>query len=133
MVCPQKAAIFTSRMLKTMKPPDHMHSGIWQVLDALPFSFYLKDTDCRFIYLNAAAAKSLGIDNPEIALGKTDEDFFERDVASRWVSQEKSIIQSGQQLFGQVEQEYLRGSTSAAPWVWTCKLPILSEDGTTVG
>ena len=46
------------------------------LMNHLPDAIYVKDKASRFVRLNPPAARTLGIEDPTEALGKTDFDFF---------------------------------------------------------
>ena len=46
------------------------------LMDNLPDSIYFKDKNSRFVKINKATAKKMGLKTPGEAIGKTDFDFF---------------------------------------------------------
>src|SRR5262249_20160147 len=104
---------------------------IWEIMDNLPIQIYFKDINCRFIYANKACAKSLGIYEPNSALGRTDTDFFTEGIALDWIAQEREVISTGVAIIDQEEREDRPGQQST--WAVTSKLPIYSKDGSIIG
>src|SRR4029077_2198837 len=51
------------------------------LMDNIPDTIYFQDAACRFMRINRAQAKMLGIPEPKDAIGKTDFDFFPPDFA----------------------------------------------------
>ncbi|HWA85064.1 MAG TPA: SpoIIE family protein phosphatase [Opitutus sp.] len=92
------------------------------VMDTLPDQIYFKDLESRFVRVNAAQARILGVDSPEACVGKTDFDFFAPEHARAALADEQEILRSGQPLIGKVERIMWRdggrgwGSTTKAPW-----------------
>ncbi len=73
------------------------------MIDALmeyaPDGIYFKDLKSRFIRINKAGAKkSLGLNNPEEAVGRTDFDFFSKEHAEKAFRDEQQIIKTGKPL-----------------------------------
>jgi PAS domain S-box-containing protein len=110
-----------------------MRAGIWEIIDSLPVSFYIKDKQSRFIYVNQASAKSLGLSDPVEALNKTDLDFFEPSIAKDWRKEEQAVMRSGKHVKDKIEQERLCGAKNPAPWVLTCKMPLRDSGGIIIG
>jgi PAS domain S-box-containing protein len=110
-----------------------MQTAIWPIIDDLPVSFYFKDTQSRFVYLNRATATSLGIDDPNEALGKTDLDFFERNIADAWMKEEQDIMGSRIAHIDRVEREILQAPHKPAPLVITRKMALRDSSNTIMG
>ena len=101
------------------------------LLESLPDHIYFKDRQSRFTRINRAMAKSLGLDDPTKAIGKTDEDFFTKEHAKPALDAEKKIIESGEPLVGLVEKE--TWANGLETWVSTTKLPLRNEQGEIIG
>lgn len=73
--------------------PKPIHYGI-ETLESLPIAVYLKDSRHRFVYLNNATAKALGLSiaQKDKALGRTDKDFFTPDLVKTWHQQESMLL-----------------------------------------
>ena len=54
----------------------------------------VRPTSSRFIAMNAALARNMGTDSAQ-AIGKTDFDFFEPDLAQKFYSDEQALLKSG--------------------------------------
>ncbi|MBD3392590.1 MAG: PAS domain-containing protein [Chitinivibrionales bacterium] len=65
------------------------------LMDTLPDTIYFKDTEGRFIRINEAQARMLGLDDPKQAIGKTDADFFSKRQARAADADEKRLLASG--------------------------------------
>jgi PAS domain S-box-containing protein len=64
------------------------------LVDTIPDLIYIKDTDSRFVMVNKQAARALGVEKPEDAIGKTDYDFYPHDQAQSQIELEKQIFES---------------------------------------
>lgn len=97
----------------------------------IPDTIYFKDKQSRFIRINAAQKKMLGLENEEEANGKTDFDFFTKNHASAALIDEQNIIRTGKPLIGKIE--YVRSSEGNFRWVSATKVPLVSSDGSITG
>lgn len=67
----------------------------WQLMDSLPDHVYFKDLRSRFTCINRSQARFLGVDEPNDAIGMSDFDFFDHDLASNQFDEEQEIISTG--------------------------------------
>ena len=92
---------------------------------------YFKDEQSRFLRLNAALAKKLGIREPQEGIGKTDYDFFPEEYARKCFHEEQEIIRSEQPVLSIEEQAtWPDGSVT---WVTTTKMPLRNQHGIVIG
>ena len=98
------------------------------LLETLPQKIFLKDTNSAYTFCNENYARDLGIRSREIA-GKTDFDFFPRELAEKYRADDKNLIEVGRTL--EFDEKYvLNGKTT---WVRTVKTPIRDDQRTVVG
>ena len=100
------------------------------LMNNLPDSIYFKDKESRFIRINDALTRLLGLSAPGEAIGKTDFDFFTKEHARQAYEDEHAIIQSGKPL---IKEEKETWSDRPDTWVSTIKLSLLSPEGNVVG
>ena len=92
---------------------------------------YFKDEQSRFLRVNSALAKKLGVKEPHEAVGKTDHDFFPDDYARHAFRDELEIMRTGQpNLSIEEEATWPDGSKS---WVSTTKMPLRNTRGQVIG
>jgi PAS domain S-box-containing protein len=91
---------------------------------------YFKDRDSRFIRINKSLALSFGLDDPALAEGKTDFDFFTREHAQQAFEDEQAIIRTGQLLNTEEKETHPNRPDT---WVSTIKLPLTENDGNIIG
>jgi len=116
----------------TIASAESMDSAILRLLmDVIPDTIYFKDLDSRFVHVNRAQARLLGLAKPEDAIGKTDADFCEPTQAQAFLAAEQEIIRTGQPLLGKVERILSRDGTAA--WGSTSKLPWRDASGHIIG
>jgi PAS domain S-box-containing protein len=101
------------------------------VLETLPDAVYVKDAASRFLRLNPAAARILGITDPVQAIGKTDRDFFPTGLARQYFADEQEVIASGQPLLNRLEPQ--SEDADNADWWLTSTVPLRDAAGTVVG
>ncbi len=106
-------------------------TGIQSLLDALPDQFYIKDTHCRFVFVNTASARSLGCPAAEV-IGKTDLDFLSRGMADEFMAEEKEVLASGHPLVNR--ETFLADPPGAKPrWALITKIALRDDHGQIVG
>jgi len=94
------------------------------VLENIPQKLYMKDKDSYYIFCNGKYAADLKI-KPEEISGKTDFDFFPKELAEKYVADDKRIMATGQ--VENIEDEYvLEGRTFI---VHAVKTPIINANG----
>jgi len=98
-------------------------------LDNLPFMFWLKDEQSRFLAVNKAFADACGLANPEDAVGKTDFDVWPEELAQQYLADDNEVIAN---LTEKHVEEPMNG-TYGPTWIETYKKPVLTEDGEVMG
>jgi PAS domain S-box-containing protein len=103
----------------------------WQkaILDNIPDIAWLKDREGKFIAANESLGQACGV-KPEDLVGKTDFDIWQMDLAEKYGSDDKEVIQSGKRK--QVE-EPLVDKDGKTTWIETIKTPIWDDRGELVG
>ncbi|MDE3066153.1 MAG: PAS domain-containing protein [Verrucomicrobiota bacterium] len=71
------------------------------VIDSLPDNIYAKDRQGRFLLNNSAHAESLGARSPAEMTGRSDFDYFPRELAAQFHADEQAILESGKPLINQ--------------------------------
>ena len=101
------------------------------LMENVPDAIYFKDLDSRFTRVNRYAAARFGVAGPELAVGRTDFDFFTGEHAQQALRDEQEIIRTGQPLENVEEKETL--ANGKIRWVSTTKLPLRDRKGEIVG
>ncbi|MHB1687417.1 MAG: PAS domain-containing sensor histidine kinase [Ignavibacteriaceae bacterium] len=101
------------------------------LLDNIPDTIYFKDKDSKFIRINKAHAKVLGLSDPKEASGKSDFDFFEIEHATAAYEDEQKIIQSKSPLISKSEK--IKITENNVRWVTSTKVPILNKQNECTG
>ncbi|MGO4439106.1 putative bifunctional diguanylate cyclase/phosphodiesterase [Rhizobium sp. RAF56] len=99
----------------------------------LPDCLYVKDCNGRFVFANAATAKSMGVDCASVLVGKTDFDVWPQETAAELFRIEQDILATGKP---QIDMEEFLPSLSAGGrpnYRLTSKIPLRNEEGDVVG
>ncbi|MFZ0827717.1 MAG: SpoIIE family protein phosphatase [Verrucomicrobiia bacterium] len=101
------------------------------LMDKIPDAVYFKDRRSRFLMISRAHAKKFGLTDPAQAAGKTDADFFSRPHAQQALTDEETILRSGDPMVDIEESEtWPDGSVT---WASTTKMPLRNQAGRIVG
>ncbi|HET9912800.1 MAG TPA: EAL domain-containing protein [Anaerolineales bacterium] len=101
------------------------------LIDNLPDSIFIKDMDSRIVINNIAHRLRLGTTTMEQTVGKTDFDFFPRELATLYYADEQQIIQSGESLINREEPCIDKDRNQT--WLLTTKVPLRDRQGRITG
>jgi two-component system, sensor histidine kinase and response regulator len=100
------------------------------LMDTLSDHVYFKDRESRFIRINKSLALSFGLNDPSLAEGKTDFDFFTREHAKQAFEDEQTIIRTGHVLNTEEKETHPNRPDT---WVSTIKSPLNDKNGNIIG
>jgi len=98
------------------------------LVESLPQKVFLKDRDSVYVSCNSKYAEDHNID-PEDLPGHTDYDFYPRDLAEKYIGDDRRVMRSGQTV--RLEERYIEQGRERI--VETFKTPVKDGDGNTVG
>jgi two-component system CheB/CheR fusion protein len=98
------------------------------LLENLPQKIFFKDRNLVYVSCNENYARDLKIKSNEIA-GKTDYDFYPKELAEKYRADDKRIMKSGKKE--DIEEEYVKNGQKV--YVHTVKTPVKDENGNVVG
>lgn len=101
------------------------------LMENIPDAIYFKDASARFVQLNKATAKILGIDDPKDAIGKTDFDFFPAAIAQSMFAQDTEILSKGTLAIDCLFK--IKTDSRNTIWLATTKVPLKNPDGKIYG
>jgi PAS domain S-box-containing protein len=101
------------------------------LIDLVPDFVFVKDTEGRFLISNQAHVRLLGANSARDILGKTDSDFYPKEVAQKHRQEELRIIQSGEAFEDQ--SSYFQPVAGEARWLHITKAPMRGPDGKVIG
>jgi two-component system NtrC family sensor kinase len=109
----------------------HERNVLRTMIDLIPAFIYAKDAQSRFTAANKLVANRMGVE-PEELIGKTDFDFFPREMAEKFFSDEQALIKSGKPLVDCEEIAYDKTSGMDRV-ILTSKIPLRDADGNLTG
>jgi len=83
---------------------DNERGMLRALIDNIPDFMYVKDSQSRFVVANAHLASIVKAGAPEEMTGKTDYDYFPREMAESFFADEQNLIQSGQSMYNHEEK-----------------------------
>jgi len=109
----------------------HERNVLRTMIDMIPAYIYAKDAHSRFTAANKLVADRMGT-TPEGLIGKTDFDFYPREMAEKFFSDEQALIQSGKALID-CEEVAHNSETAQDRVLLTSKVPLRDELGNLTG
>jgi PAS domain S-box-containing protein len=109
----------------------HERNVLRTMIDLIPAFIYAKDAQSRFTACNKLVANRMGV-QPEELIGKTDFDFFPREMAEKFYNDEQTMMKSGQPLIDHEEIAYdkIAGMDRV---IITNKIPLRDASGKLTG
>ena len=98
------------------------------LVENLPQKIFLKDKNSVYIFCNPNYAADLKI-KPEEIVGKSDNEFFPKELAEKYLTDDKRILATG--LLEDIEERYLHEGQLSV--VHAVKTPVKDEKGETIG
>jgi PAS domain S-box-containing protein len=98
------------------------------LLESLPQKIFLKDKNSIYISCNENYARDLRIRAEEIA-GKTDYDFYPRELAEKYRADDRRIIKSGKTE--DTNEKYIQNGRELI--IHTVKIPVKDKEGNVIG
>ena len=95
------------------------------LMEHIPDSIYFKNAESHFIRVNKAWANRRWLSDPEDVNGKTDFDFFPKELAQTFYEDEQEIIKTGKPLISKIEKIQLPGMEPR--WISITKIPIIDK------
>ncbi len=99
------------------------------LLDNFPFMVWLKDTQSRFLAVNAPFARAAGFSTASELVGKTDLDIWPADLAQAYRSDDQDVMRVARTK--SVEEEV--ADQGIRRWFETYKTPVTDRDGELLG
>ncbi|MEO8624534.1 MAG: PAS domain S-box protein, partial [bacterium] len=110
---------------------EHERHLFTSLLDTIPDSIYFKDTNSRFLRINKALARELGLNDPSDAVGKSDADFFTPEHAAASALVEQRIMESGEGIHE--EEEHAFWLNRPPTWSLSTRMPLHDRNGRAMG
>ena len=101
------------------------------LMDNLPDLIFVKDARGRFITVNAALQRILGVKQLDDVVGKNDADFSPPDLAAQYAADDQTVLSSGHPLTEREEKHV--DPDGEELWLLTSKIPIRDAAGNVSG
>ena len=100
-------------------------------LDNIPDTVYFKDRESRFVRVNSAQARLLGVKSAQDAIGRTDFDFQPSGLAKAFMVEERRIIETGEPIINRIE--FNPTPDGQLRWLSATKVPVKDVSGRVTG
>ncbi|MFX1297120.1 MAG: PAS domain S-box protein [Promethearchaeota archaeon] len=107
------------------------HHLLRTLIDILPEFIYVKDKDSKFIIGNRGVVNFMGAKSLEDLIDKTDFDFYPKEIADQYYSDEQEIIRCGKPIIDKEEPSIMPNGEKR--WISTTKVPLINNHGEIVG
>lgn len=101
------------------------------LIDNMPDFIYIKDVKSRFVVANKKLSQVHGIRSPMNMAGKTDFDFYPKELANKYFWNEQEIMTSGKPLINIEEQSLDENGDTI--YLSTTKIPLRDSTGKSIG
>ncbi len=101
------------------------------LIDNIPDFIFVKDVNSRLVMDNIAHRRLLGTTSLDQVVGKTDFDFFPRELAAPYIADEVRIIESGEAMIN--HEEPVVDKDGSQRWLLTTKIPLRDLHGNITG
>ncbi len=101
------------------------------LMDNMPDTIYIKNTECQFLDGNPQQIKVTKANTHENLLGKTDFDFYPKDIAEIFYKDDKHVIETGKPVINKEEIGFDADGNIRVKS--TTKVPFRDKDGKIVG
>lgn len=99
------------------------------LMDSIPDLTWVKDTQSRFLFVNAQFGKTFGR-QPKSLVGLTDHDLSTPDAAAGYIADDRRVLESGEPL---LREETITGEGGREAWAETLKVPLFDRKGKVIG
>ncbi len=107
------------------------HNLLRTLIDTLPDAIYVKDSESRFVLANVGVAQLMGAAKPEDLYGRRDSDYYPKELADQYYSDERVLLASGRPLINR--EEPVVDSQGHWGWLLTTKAPLRDLQGRITG
>ncbi len=109
----------------------HESSLLNQLISTIPDRIFFVDLQSRFVKVNAACVRQLGLHDQSELLGRTIAEFAPAEFAEKSLAYDRRVMETGSILAGIVEQWTLPEGRTV--WFSTTKVPLRDHEGKIIG
>jgi PAS domain S-box-containing protein len=104
---------------------------LYALIDNMPDFIYIKDTDSHFIVANQKIMDLHGLKSRDQLIGKSDHDFYPRELADKYRRNEQTIIRTGKPLINHEKRSLDEQGNEI--YLSTTKIPLRDAAGEIIG
>ena len=123
-----EAARDVSDLVKAQDVIKEREARFRTLFENIPQRIFLKDLNSAFVTVNEHFAEALRVSSEEI-VGKTDHDFFPKELAEKYRADDRRVMESGETM--DIEEEHVQDGNTRL--VQTVKVPVRDEQGNVTG
>lgn len=101
------------------------------VIDNIPDAIYAKDLECRKTLANKTDLENMNCSSEAEALGKSDYDYFPKEIADTFYKDDQEILISGKPVINR--EEFFYDNNGVKNWLLTSKVPLRDAEGNITG
>jgi PAS domain S-box-containing protein len=101
------------------------------LIDNIPDLVYCKDLACRKTLANEADIQTLKRHSENEVLGKDDFEFYPKDIADKFYTDDKSVIETGVPVINR--EEYFLDDKGQKRWLLSSKIPLRDKHNKIIG
>lgn len=101
------------------------------LMENIPDFIYFKDREGKFLRVSKSLAELFKINDPDKMVGKTDFDFYHKQVADKYSSIEKEIMETGIPIINEIVYETLPDKKEH--WLAITKMLLVDDTGKQIG
>jgi PAS domain S-box-containing protein len=101
------------------------------LINNLPDCIYAKDAATRKVVANPGDLKNLGCETEDEAIGKTDFDFFPKEIAEAFFADDQVVLKEGKSIINREEKVIPKDGKTH--WLLTSKIPWRDTSGRIIG
>lgn len=109
---------------------DNSNKLLRTVIENIPDAIYMKDKNYRKLVANKADAMHCGMENISEMIGKSDYDFYPKEIADMYIADDKQVMETGRAV---INREEILPFNDKFRWVLTSKIPLIADDNSVYG
>ncbi|MGE9268913.1 MAG: PAS domain-containing protein [Verrucomicrobiales bacterium] len=120
-----------TEMVRTSHSLERERNILKSVVDSIPDALYVRSTSGRYLLVNEAFARFLGVSEAAEVVGKSPRDFFELKKAEEYLTEDREVMERGEPMLD--AERRIRNAQGHRRVVLTSKVPVKGQDGVVFG
>jgi PAS domain S-box-containing protein len=120
-----------TQLIETKLSLERERNTLRTLLDSIPDSIYIRNSEGRYVVVNRALAELVGCDDPDQVTGKTPFDFFPEERAKRFIEEDQNVMASGEVLVNRSSR--VQDFSGETRHLLTTKVPVRDREGKVFG